>query len=83
MCLLDFVEKNDRVRMAAYLLGKLPTFFVSDISRRRADEPRYGVLLHVFGHIDPHHGLVIVEEKFSQCARQFCLADACWAQEDK
>src|ERR1035438_3147288 len=52
MRLFDLVEKHDRVRMTPHLFGKLPALVVADVSRRRANQARDGVLLHVFGHVD-------------------------------
>ena len=34
MRLLDLIEKHYRIRMTAYLLGKLSAFLVSDVSGR-------------------------------------------------
>ena len=45
--LLDLVEQHDRVRPAAHGLGELAALLVADVARRRADQPRDGVLLHV------------------------------------
>ena len=52
MGLLDFVEQHDRIRIAAHALGQLTTFFVSDVSGRRSDQLRDGVLFHVFRHVE-------------------------------
>ena len=83
MRLLDFVEQHHRIRTAPHLLGELAAFFVADISRRRADQARHGVLLHVLGHVDAHHGVLVVEQELGQRARQFGFADAGRAQEDE
>ena len=56
MRLLDFVEQNHRVRLPPHGLGQLPAFIVTDITRRRADEPRDAVLLHVFAPIEAYRG---------------------------
>src|SRR5262249_56666027 len=50
--LLDLVEEHDRVGTTAHGLRELPTFLVSNVTRRRADQPGYGVLLHVLRHVD-------------------------------
>ncbi len=83
MRLLDLVEQDDRVRAATHLLGKLSAFFVADVSRRRADQARDRVLLHVLGHVDADHGVLVVEQKLGECTRQFGLADAGRAQENE
>src|SRR6267378_4028400 len=50
VCLLYFVEQNHRIRMTPNLLGELAALFVADIARRRANQTRNAVLLHVLGH---------------------------------
>ena len=74
--LLDFVEKNHRIRLAPNGFGELPAFFVTDVSGRRADQARDRVFLHVFAHVDADHGVLVVEQKFRQRARQFGFPDA-------
>ena len=56
------------------MLGQLPALFISDVPGRRADHARDGVLFHVFGHVDPNHRLLVVEEKLGQRSRQLGLA---------
>ena len=60
--LLDLIEKNHRIRAPAHLFGKLASFFVANVSRRRPDHARHSVLLHVFGHVYADHGLFVVKE---------------------
>ena len=38
VCLLDLVEEHNRVGLAAYGLGELSAFVVTDVSRRGTDE---------------------------------------------
>ena len=83
MRLLDFVEQHHRVRLAAHGLAELPAFLVADVARRRADEPRDGVLLHVFAHVYPDHRGLVVEEKFRQRAGRLGFAHAGRAEENK
>ncbi len=64
--LLDLVEQDHRVRPAPDRFGELSAFLVPDIARRRADEPRHGVLLHVLRHVDTHHRPFVVEEELRQ-----------------
>ncbi len=45
MRLFDLVEQDDRVRPPPHGLGELAAFLVADVSRRRTDQPRDGVLL--------------------------------------
>ena len=81
--LLDLVEEDDRVRPAAHRLGELPALLEADVARRRADQPRHGVLLLVLGHVDADHGVLVVEQELGQRARQLGLAHAGRAEEDE
>src|SRR5258708_7630540 len=83
MSLFNFVKQNDRIGMTPYLLGELSTLFVSYVARRRADEPRHGMLLHVFAHVDADHQSFVVEEKLRQRPRQFCFAYAGWPKKNE
>src|SRR5579864_5455679 len=76
MRLFNFVEKNYGIRMAARLLRELPSLFVAHITWRRADHPRHRMLFHVFRHIEPDHGFLVVEQKLGECAREFGFPDA-------
>ena len=59
-----FIEEHDGVRMPPHLLGELSAFVVADVSGRRADEPRHGMLLHVLRHVDADHGALVIEKEF-------------------
>src|SRR5579862_9707837 len=83
MRLLDLIEQNDGVGPPAHRFGKLTAFFISDVSRRRADESTHRVLLHVLRHIDANHGLFVVEKERSDAARYFGFSDAGRAEEDE
>src|SRR3954454_17195276 len=48
---------------------------VADIARRRADQARYGVLLHVLRHVDAHHRGLGVEHELGERPRQLGLAN--------
>src|SRR5208337_1340236 len=63
MRLLDFVEQDYRIGPAADLLGELAAFIVAHVARRRSNQPRHGVFFHVLGHIDAHHGALVVEQE--------------------
>ena len=64
--LLDLVEQDHRVRLAAHRLGEITAFLVTDVARRRADQPRDGVLLHELGHVDADHRLFGVEQELGE-----------------
>ena len=81
--LFDLVEQNHRIRAAAHLLGELPPFFVADVSRRRADQARHRVPLHVFGHIDAHQGVFVIKQEFGESAGEFSFSDASRTEENK
>ena len=83
MRLFDFIKENYRIWPAAHCFGKLPAFLVTDISRGSADHARDGVLLHVFGHVEPHHRAFVVKQKFGKRARRLGLADTGWTKKDK
>ena len=42
---------------------RIAALFVTHVSGRGTNEPRHGVLLHVFGHVHTHHVALIVEEE--------------------
>ena len=54
MRLLDLVEQQHRVRLLGDGLGQQPALIEADIARRRADQTRDGVTLHVLGHVEAH-----------------------------
>jgi len=75
MRFLNFVEQHNRVRPAPDRFGKLTAFLVTNISRRRTDQSRHGVFLHVLTHVDPDHRVLVIEQKFGERAGQFRFAD--------
>ncbi len=81
--LLDLVEQHHRVGFAADRFGELAPFVVADVSGRRSDEPRYGVSLLVFAHVDAREHVLVVEEELRQCFRKFGFAHARSAEEDE
>ena len=83
MRLLDLVEEDHLVGPPPHRLGQDTAFVVADIARRRPDEPRDGVLLHEFRHVDADHRLVVVEEVFRDGLGQLGLADARRSEEEE
>src|SRR5262249_56952244 len=83
MSLFNFIEKHNRIRVAAYLFGELSTFFVADVPWRRANQTRDAVFFHVFAHVYANHELFIVEEKLCESTRKFRFAHAGWTEKNK
>ena len=76
MRLLHLVEQDDGVGLAAYRFGQLAAFFIAHVSGRRADQTGHGVFLHVFGHVDTHHVVLIVKQRLRQRLGKLGLAHA-------
>ena len=83
MRLLDFIEQNDRVRAPADGFRELSALVVTHVTGRCADHASHGMFFHVLAHVEADHRLLIVEEKLSQRAGGFRLADARWPEEDE
>ncbi len=83
MGFFDLVEQEDRIGPPPDGLGQVSALVVSHISGRSADQSGDGVFFHEFGHVDPDHGLFVVEHEFGQGPGEFRLADAGGSQEDK
>ena len=81
--LLDLVEQDHRVGIAAHGLGQLAALVIADVAGRRADEPGDAVALHVFGHVDAHHLAFVVEQLGGQGLGQLGLADAGRPEEEE
>ena len=63
MRLLDLVEQDDRVRLAANQLGELAALVEADVAGRRADQARDRVLLHVLGHVERDERVLAAEQE--------------------
>ena len=83
MRFLDLVEQYDRVGLPPHGFGQLTAFVVTDVSRRRSDQPRYAVPFLILAHVDTSHHRVVVEQVFGQRFGQLGLADAGRAQKDE
>ena len=81
--LLDLVEEDDGVGLAADLLGELAGVVIAHIPRGGADDPGDRVLLHELGHIQPDEGLGRVEQVGGQLLDQLGLAHAGGAHKDE
>ena len=75
MGFFDLVKQQDGIGPAADSLGQISAFFISDISRRSADQARHRMLFHVLRHVDAHHGVFIIEEELGQGSGQFGFPD--------
>ena len=74
-------KRIDLIGPPADRLGQRPALLVADIAGRRADQPRDGVLLHVFRHVEADHRGLVVEEERGERLGELGLADAGRAQE--
>ena len=83
MGLFDFIEEDDAVRTTTDGFRELAPFIIADISRRSPDQTGYGMLFHVFRHIDADDVAFVIEEGFRQGLGQFGLADTGRAEEDE
>ena len=80
MSLLDLIEQQHAVRVLGDRLREQSSLVEPDIARRRADEARHGVALHVFRHVEAQkldaHG-------DGELAGDLGLADPGGAREEK
>ena len=83
MGLFDFVKQHHRIGLAPDFLGQLTGIVVAHISGRRSDNPRYRMLLHEFGHIQPDQRFGRVKKLVCQCFHQFGLSHACGTGKDE
>ena len=81
--LLDLIEQHHGVGFTAYLLGQLAALLVSHIAGRRAYQTGHGVTLHVLGHVDADHGVLITEHGLGQRLAQLGFAHAGGAKEQE
>ena len=80
MRLLDLVEQQHRVRLLGDGLGQQPALIEADIARRRADQTRHGVPLHVLGHVEAHQ---LDAQREGQLPRHLGLAHTRGAREQE
>ena len=78
MRLLDLVQQQHGVRMLVDAVGQQPALVEADIAGRRADQPRDGVPLHIFAHVEAEQ---LDAEQQRELARDLGLADAGRARE--
>ena len=73
MRLLDLVEQQHAMRMLVDAVGQQAALVEPDIAGRRADQPRDGVALHVFRHVEADQ---LDAERRRKLLCHFGLADA-------
>ena len=78
MRLLDFVEQHHAMRMLVDAIGQQAALVEADIARRRADQARHRVPLHIFGHVEADQ---LDAERGRELLCHFGLADAGRARE--
>ena len=74
--LLHLIKQHHAVWLAPHCLCQLSALVVSHISRRRTNQTRHGVLLHVLTHIDTHHVGLIIKQCLCQGLCQLRLTYA-------
>ncbi len=72
----NLVEQDDAVRIAAHFFCQLAGFFKADIARRRTDQLRDRMFLHVFAHIEANHGVFCAKQLFSERFGELRFPDA-------
>ena len=81
MSFLDLVEQHHLIWPSPDRFRERAALVIADVPRRRADQTRDRVLLHVFGHIQPNHRGLVIEQILGQRLGKLGLADAGRAQE--
>ena len=81
--LFDLVEQHHGVGLTAHLFGELATLIVAHIARRRTHQTGHRMTLHVLGHINADHGVLIAEHGFGQRLAQLRLTHAGGTEEQK
>ncbi len=81
--LFDLIEQDHLIGPAPHRFGQNAAFVISDIARRRTDQTGDRVFFHEFGHVDAHHGIVIIKQEFGHGLGQFGFTDTGWAKEQK
>src|SRR4051794_8401190 len=83
MRLLDLVEQDDRVALAADGFGQLAALVEPDVAGGRADEPAHVVPLHELAHVDLDERVLAPEHELRQRFRELRLPDPRGSEEDE
>jgi len=81
--LLDLVEQDDGIALAADRLGELAALVEADVAGRARDQSADVVALHELAHVDLDERVLAAEHELGQRLGQFGLADAGGAEEDE
>ena len=81
--LLQLVQQHHRIGPPPDRLGELTALAVAHVAGRRAQQPGYGVLLHIFRHIQPDQSVPAAVDAVGQGLAQGRLAHAGGAQEQQ
>ena len=81
--LLDLVEQQHAVRLAAHRLGQVAALVVAHVARGRADQARHRVLLHELAHVEADEVILAVEQEGGERLAELGLADPGGAQEQE
>ena len=83
MRFFHFVEQDHAVGLAPDRLGEIAAFFVADVTRRRPDESRDGMLLHELRHVDTNEVRFRIEQEFGERLAQLGLPHSGGAEEQE
>ena len=81
--LLDLVEQQHAVGLAAHGFGQVAALLVAHVAGRRADQARDRMLLHELAHVDADQVVFAVEQEARQRLAQLGLAHARGAEEQE
>ena len=83
MRFFNFIKQDHRVRASANGLCQLTSLIVTNVAGRSPNQSGYAMLLHIFAHVDTHHGGVIVKQELSERADQLGFPHPRWTKENK
>ena len=83
MRFFDLIQQDDGIRFTSHSFGQQAALFVTNIPRRRTNQAGNGVFLHIFRHINAHHGVFTVKQKGRQRFTQLGLTHPGWPQEQE
>ena len=81
MRLFNFVEQDNLIGSAPHGLGQYTTLVIADITGRCPDQTRHGMFFHELGHVDPHHRVLVVEQKLGHGFGKLGFTHTGWPEE--